>query len=205
MSQAVPAWAGRPGSRWNLPNVLTALRVVLVPVFGVMLLTHPHQFGWRVATTLVFMVAVATDFVDGRVARKYELVTDFGKLWDPIADKAMTGMAFVGLSVLHELPWWVTIIILVREWAITVLRWAIKKYGVMAANRGGKLKTSAQSLALTLYLLWLAHLWAPIRWFAWLVMAVAFVLTVLTGLDYCREAVRLRRRALASDAGTPRA
>lgn len=200
MTESVPAWAGRPGSRWNLPNVLTTIRVILVPLFGWMLLSHPHEFDWRIGTTLVFALAIATDFVDGRVARKYNLVTDFGKLWDPIADKAITGMAFVGLSILSELPWWVTIVILVREWGITVLRWAIKKYGVMAANRGGKLKTATQSLALTLYLLWLPHLPAPVRWFAWFVMGAAFVLTVVTGLDYIREARKLRAQSLARGA-----
>lgn len=201
MTTVVPRWAGQPGSRWNLPNVLTTIRVLLVPVFGTFLLVHPHQEGWRILTTVIFVVAVATDFIDGRVARKYGLVTDFGKLWDPIADKAMTGMAFVGLSILGELPWWVTIIILVRELGITVLRWAIKKYGVMAANRGGKLKTATQSLALTLYLLYLPALPSPIRWIAWFVMGVAFVLTVVTGLDYLREASKLRAAARRSDDG----
>lgn len=196
MSTPVPAWAGKPGSRWNLPNVLTTIRVILVPLFGWMLLSHPHDVAWRYGATAVFLVAIATDFVDGRVARKYGLVTDFGKLWDPIADKAITGMAFIGLSILAELPWWVTIIILVREWGITVLRWAIKKYGVMAANRGGKLKTAMQSVALSLYLLWLPHLPTPVRWLAWFCMGIAFVLTVLTGLDYIREARKLRNTYL---------
>ena len=196
MSEPVPSWAGRVGSRWNLPNVLTTIRVILVPLFAWMLLAHPHEEGWRVATTIVFLLAIATDFVDGRVARRYGLVTDFGKLWDPIADKALTGMAFIGLSILGELPWWVTVIILVREWGITVLRWVIHKYGVMAANRGGKLKTATQSAALTLYLLWLAQLPLPVRWIAWVLMGAAFLLTVVTGLDYIREAMAMRRRAL---------
>ena len=198
MSEPVPAWAGRVGSRWNLPNILTTVRVVLVPLFAWMLLAHAHDEAWRIGATLVFLLAIATDFVDGRVARRYGLVTDFGKLWDPIADKALTGMAFIGLSILGELGWWITVIILVREWGITVLRWGIRKYGVMAANRGGKLKTATQSAALTLYLLWLAALPAPVRWLAWFLMGAAFVLTVLTGLDYIREAVRMRRRALSS-------
>ena len=197
MTTPTSSWAGSPGSRRNVPNVLTTIRIILVPVFGWMLLSHPHEQGWRITTTLVFMVAIATDFVDGRIARKYGLVTNFGKLWDPIADKAITGMAFIGLSILGELQWWVTIVILVREWGITLLRWAIMKYGVMAANRGGKLKTAMQSLALTLYLLWLPHLPAPVRWLAWACMAIAFALTVLTGLDYLREAAKLRREALA--------
>ena len=184
-------------SQWNVPNVLTAVRMVLVPVFAWMLLSHPHEMDWRIWTTVVFCIAIATDFVDGRVARKYNLVTNFGKLWDPIADKALTGMAFIGLSILGELSWWVTIIILVREWGITILRWGIMKYGVMAANRGGKLKTFIQSLALILYLLWLPHLPEPIRYLAYALMAAAFILTVVTGLDYLREASRMRTEALA--------
>ncbi len=188
---------GSAPSQWNVPNVLTGIRMLLVPVFAWMLLTHPHEMDWRIWTTVVFCIAIATDFVDGRVARKYNLVTNFGKLWDPIADKALTGMAFIGLSILGELWWWVTIIILVREWGITILRWGIMKYGVMAANRGGKLKTFIQSLALILYLLWLPHLPEPIRYLAYALMAAAFILTVVTGLDYLREASRMRTEALA--------
>ena len=188
---------GSAPSQWNVPNVLTGIRMLLVPVFAWMLLTHPHEMDWRIWTTVVFCIAIATDFVDGRVARKYNLVTNFGKLWDPIADKALTGMAFIGLSILGELSWWVTIIILVREWGITILRWGIMKYGVMAANRGGKLKTFIQSLALILYLLWLPHLPEPIRYLAYSLMAGAFILTVVTGLDYLREASRMRTEALA--------
>ncbi|WP_203566633.1 CDP-diacylglycerol--glycerol-3-phosphate 3-phosphatidyltransferase [Aestuariimicrobium ganziense] len=182
-------------SEWNLPNFLTAVRMVAVPIFAWMLLAHPHDMGWRVATTVVFILASLTDMADGKIARKYGLVTNFGKLWDPIADKALTGMAFVALSILGELQWWVTIIILVREWGITLLRFAILKYGVMAANRGGKAKTLMQSVALVLYLLWLPHLPPVVQWAGWIAMAIAFALTVLTGLDYLREAWKLRRAA----------
>ncbi|MGJ6978976.1 CDP-diacylglycerol--glycerol-3-phosphate 3-phosphatidyltransferase [Aestuariimicrobium soli] len=191
-----PEVAGQP-SQWNVPNVLTGLRLVMVPLFAWMLLSHPHDLGWRWATTGVFVLAILTDFADGKIARKYNLVTNFGKLWDPLADKALTGMAFVGLSILGELPWWVTIIILVREWGITLLRFAILKYGVMAANRGGKAKTLVQSVALGLYLLWLPHLPEWVQWIAWVLMGLAFVLTVVTGLDYLNEARKLRARWLA--------
>lgn len=184
-------------SNWNIPNILTMVRIILVPLFGWMLLAHPHEQGWRLATTAVFVVAILTDLVDGYVARKYNLVTDFGKLWDPVADKALTGMAFIGLSILNELPWWITIVILLREWGITALRAAIVKYGVMAANRGGKLKTVTQSVALIFFLLWLPTLPTPLVWLAWILMYAALALTVLTGLDYLREAAKLRREALA--------
>lgn len=185
-------------SNWNLPNALTALRMVAVPVFAWMLLAYPDDTAMRWWTTLVFVLAIITDALDGRIARARNLITNFGKLWDPIADKALTGMAFIGLSILGELPWWMTILILVREWGITVLRWAIIKYGVMAANRGGKLKTVIQSVALIMFLPGLQFM--PMWWdvIAWAFMVAAFVLTILTGLDYLREAARLRARYLAN-------
>jgi len=179
----------------NVPNGLTALRMVLVPVFAWVLLSHPHDESWRWMAALIFVIASITDIVDGKVARKYGLVTRFGKLWDPIADKTLTGMALVGLSIIGELPWWITIVILVREWGITLLRFLILKYGVMAANRGGKLKTVTQSIAIVMYLLplpsWLHVVGVVVMW-------VALILTVLTGLDYCWEGYRLRKRALAA-------
>jgi CDP-diacylglycerol--glycerol-3-phosphate 3-phosphatidyltransferase len=184
-------------SPWNVPNALTAFRCVLVPVFAWMLLAHPYEIGWRIATAVVFALAILTDFIDGYLARKYDIVTKFGKLADPIADKALTGMAFIGLSIIGELAWWVTIVILVREWGITVMRFFMLRYGVMAANRGGKIKTVLQAVALILYLLPLPDT-GPLHWFTMVVMAAAFVVTVVTGLDYIREAVKLRRQAAAS-------
>jgi CDP-diacylglycerol---glycerol-3-phosphate 3-phosphatidyltransferase len=192
-----PAPEATESSPWNVPNALTAFRCVLVPVFAWMLLAHPQETGWRIATTFIFALAILTDSIDGHLARKYDIVTKFGKLADPIADKALTGMAFIGLSVIGELPWWVTIIILVREWGITVLRFVMLRYGVMAANRGGKIKTVLQSVALILYLLPLPAA-GPVHWFAVLVMAAAFVITVVTGLDYIRAAIKLRRESAAA-------
>jgi CDP-diacylglycerol--glycerol-3-phosphate 3-phosphatidyltransferase len=181
-------------SPWNLPNALTAFRIVLVPLFAWMLLAHPAEPGWRVLTAAVFSLAILTDSLDGYLARKNNLVTRFGKLADPIADKALTGTALICLSVIGELWWWVTIVILVREWGITVMRFAMLRYGVMAAGRGGKIKTVFQSVAIILYLLPLGAVapWAPAL--AMIVMIVALVLTVVSGLDYVREAVRLRRQ-----------
>ena len=201
--------SARPGepSPWNLPNALTVLRILMVPVFGWMLLAHPDEAGWRWATTGVFVLAMATDFADGYLARSRNLITSFGKLMDPIADKALTGMAFIGLSIIGELWWWVTALILLREWGITVMRFFILKYGVMAANRGGKLKTMTQSAALVLYLLPLPALAAGLsvgsafEVLSWLLMAAALALTLLTGLDYLREAARLRRSYLAEHGG----
>ncbi|WCC80741.1 CDP-diacylglycerol--glycerol-3-phosphate 3-phosphatidyltransferase [Cutibacterium equinum] len=184
----------RPGNI-NVPNALTLLRVIAVPVFGWMLLAHAHEGSWRTATTIVFIVAILTDFVDGRIARKYNLVTNFGKIGDSIADKALTGMAFIGLSILGELPWWMTIIILLREWGITVMRMRMLKYEVMAANKGGKLKTAMQSLAITLFCLGLWRTPAFVDAIAWAVMIIAFLLTVVTGLVYIKDAIEIRNRA----------
>ncbi|WP_341728413.1 CDP-diacylglycerol--glycerol-3-phosphate 3-phosphatidyltransferase [Brooklawnia sp.] len=202
MSQAD---GGKPekllGFTWNVPNALTILRMVLVPVFVVVFLMHPHDQGWRLWATVIFVVAILTDSLDGHIARKYDLVTNFGKIWDSIADKALTGMAFVVLSVVGELPWWMTIIILLREWGITALRFAILKYGVMAANRGGKLKTLVQSFALIAFVLWLPGLGVWFEVIKWALMWIAFVLTVVTGIDYLFEASKLRKASL--EAGGP--
>lgn len=184
-------------SNWNVPNVLTVIRIILVPVFLVVLFLHPHDQGWRLAATVVFTVAILTDLADGHIARKYDLVTDFGKLWDPVADKALTGAAFVALGILGELWWWIIIVILLREWGITWLRAAIAKYGIMPANKGGKAKTVTQSVALILFLLWLEALPTWVGYIAWGLMWLALVLTVVTGLDYIRHAMKIRRDAIA--------
>lgn len=194
VDQAATPTAQPESSPWNVPNALTALRIVLVPVFAWMLLAHPDDAWWRVATAGVFLVAILTDSLDGHLARKHNLITRFGKLADPIADKALTGMAFIGLSIIDELPWWVTVTILVREWGITALRFVVLRYGVMAAGRGGKIKTVTQAIAVIMYLLPLP---GPAHVVAMIVMAAAWVITMATGLDYVREALRLRRRARA--------
>lgn len=182
-----------PPSPWNIANGLTVARVFLVPVFGWLLLREGGDDDpSRIAAFVAFSVAMLTDQVDGALARRHGLVTDFGKIADPIADKALTGMAFVGLSILGELPWWVTVVVLVREWGITALRFAVIRYGVMAANRGGKLKTALQALALGLYILPLPGWFDPVEI---TVMAVAVIVTVVTGVDYVLSAIRLRRSA----------
>lgn len=180
-------------SNWNVPNLLTGLRIVMVPFFGYALLQQDGEsVGWRLVAFALFAIAMITDKIDGDIARARNLVTNFGKIADPIADKALTGMAFIGLSIIDELPWWVTVTILVREWGITIMRFVVLRYGVMAAGRGGKVKTVAQAIAVIMYLLPLppqAHIVAVV------VMAVAWLITMVTGLDYIREALRLRRRA----------
>jgi len=201
----------------NVPNVLTVVRLLLVPVFGWILLAAPMSVTQRWVATAVFAVALTTDFIDGKIARKYNLITDFGKLWDPIADKAITGMAWVGLSIVGELPWWVTIVVLVREWGITVMRFAIVKWGVLAANRGGKMKTMLQTWVLGLWVMPFHLYFAPdpvpttnlawmdytAGWLVWLkviLMGLTVLWTVVTGLDYLREAKKLHDRYVAAQA-----
>ncbi|MFI7744407.1 CDP-diacylglycerol--glycerol-3-phosphate 3-phosphatidyltransferase [Kocuria rhizosphaericola] len=190
-----------PASNLNLPNALTALRIVLVPFFVWFLWVGGTQgedsLGMRWAALAVFAVAMYTDKLDGDIARARGLITSFGKIADPIADKLLTGAAFVVLSMLGELWWWVTVVILVREWGITLMRFVVIRYGVMAASKGGKLKTVLQTVALLLLLLPLVPLvgaWWP--WLGWIAMGAALVVTVVTGVDYVVKAVQLRRRAL---------
>lgn len=185
-------------SNWNVPNILTVVRIILVPIYVVLMFLGPEEFSWRLAATIVFTAAMLTDLADGHIARKYNLITDFGKLWDPIADKALTGAAFITLSILGDLPWVFTVIILVREWGITWVREVLKKYGtVMAANKGGKAKTVTQTLALILFNLNLDFLPGPLQVLAWVLMWAALILTVITGIDYLRHAWKIRRDALA--------
>ena len=178
-------------SPWNIANYLTVLRLALVPVFLVLLLGRDGEDdGWRVGAAVVFALASYTDRIDGQIARARGLVTSFGKLVDPIADKALTGSALVGLSILDELSWWVTVVVLVRELGVTVLRFVVIRHGVMPASRGGKLKTLLQGVAIGLYLLPLTGLAASTRA---PVMALAVLVTVVTGVDYVVRAVVLRR------------
>ena len=182
-------------SAWNVANGLTVLRIVLVPVFVLLLFAAPADepaSPWRFGAWAVFAVASITDLVDGDVARRWGMVTDFGKIADPIADKALTGAAFVTLSVLGELSWWVTAVILFREIGVTLLRFWVIRHGVIPASRGGKYKTFLQTIAIGLYLLPLQDTLATVA--AW-VMGAAVVLTVVTGADYVVRALALRRAA----------
>lgn len=175
---------------WNLANMLTMLRLVLVPVFVVALFaddgTNPV---WRATATAVFAVASLTDRLDGDLARRWGQVTNFGKIADPLADKALIGAALVGLSALGELPWWITLVIAVRELGVTGLRFWVIRHGVIPASRGGKWKAFMQAVAIGLYLLPLPPDLTPLRW---VVMGVALALTLITGVDYVIRALRMR-------------
>lgn len=209
MSQPAPGAPGggaapSPGSQQVLPppgvlniaNALTMLRMLLVPVFVLLLVAGGT--GGRVAAFAVFVLASFTDLLDGRIARQRGLITDFGKIADPIADKALTGSALVTLSVQGELAWWVTGVILLREVAVTGLRFWVIRRGVIAASRGGKLKTLLQVVAISLYVLP-----GPPAVVRGAVMAVAVAVTVVTGADYAVRAVRLRRRPAPATVAVP--
>jgi len=179
----------------NLPNALTGLRILAVPVLIWLLASDDPQA--RTWATVVFLVAAVTDLVDGAIARRKGQITSFGKLADPIADKALIGTALIGLSLLGDLAWWVTVVILARELGVTALRMWVIQHGVIPASRGGKAKTVSQVIAIGMYL------YAPtsLDWWstaAQAAMAVAIALTLITGVDYILRAVRLRRPAVSN-------
>jgi CDP-diacylglycerol--glycerol-3-phosphate 3-phosphatidyltransferase len=168
----------------------------MVPFFLLALFTGGGtDLFWRLVAFGVFVIASITDRIDGDLARKHGLVTDFGKIADPIADKALTGSALIGLSVLGDLPWWVTIVIAVREVGVTVLRFWVIRRGVIPASRGGKAKTLMQIVAIGFYLLPLPPVLIFVRW---VTMGIALILTVVTGIDYVVRAFRLRAVAETS-------
>ena len=181
----------------NIANILTVVRIVLVPFFVWFLAADESTGGlFRWLAVITFAVAIYTDKLDGDLARSRGLITDFGKIADPIADKLLIGSALIMLSILGELWWWVTIVILAREVGITLLRFAVIRYGVMPASRGGKLKTVVQTVAILVFLLPFAS--TPGAWGWWIAaafMAAALVITVVTGLDYIRQAAQLRASA----------
>lgn len=175
----------------NLANTLTLLRLVLVPIFLLALFTADgHQIANRVAAFVIFAIACLTDRFDGLLARNYGMATEFGAFVDPIADKFLIGSALIGLSMLGDLPWWVTVVIMTRELAVTLLRLAVIRRGVIPASWGGKLKTVVQALAIGLFVLPLS---GALQVAASVVMGIAIVLTVITGIDYVAGTVKTVR------------
>ena len=201
--QSGAAQSTRP-SNWNLPNALTTLRIVMVPFFGWALLVDGGESAtWRTIAYAIFAVAMITDKIDGDIARARNLVTDFGKIADPIADKAITGMAFIGLAVVGDIWWWVTIVVLLREWSVTLMRLSVAKRVVIAAKDLGKWKTTAQALAL-------GGLTLPLRdpdlpdvlevpgevlfYLAQALLAVAVALTLWSGWEFYRDVWKQRHQ-----------
>ena len=204
-----PPAAGAP-PLLNIANVLTGVRLLLVPVFLAALFVDEGQsVQWRLVAFGVFAVAAFTDRLDGQLARRRGLVTAFGTVADPIADKALTGSALVGLSMLGLVPWWATLLMMGREIAITLLRFAVLRHGIIPASRGGKAKTLAQAIAIGFYLVPLPELIGhetAVAWVRGVLLGIAVLLTVGTGVDYVLRAMRLRATAPtvvpdSSDAG----
>ncbi len=204
MSQ--PGARAKQASNWNVPNALTTLRIVMVPFFGWALLYDGGQdTTWRWVAWALFVIAMITDKIDGDLARKHDLVTNFGKIADPIADKAITGMAFIGLAIIGDfMPswlWWlVTVVVLLREWAVTVARLSVAKDVVMPAKQSGKVKTTMQAVALAGFIAPFGYLTGNLAvlgdvlwWLSAAALAVAVVLTITSGLEFARDVVRHRR------------
>lgn len=193
-------------SNLNVPNALTTLRILLVPLFGWALLQDSGDSStWRWIAFGIFALAMVTDKIDGDIARKYNLVTDFGKIADPIADKAITGMAFIALSITGDIWWWVTVVVLLREWSVTLLRLSVLKRVVMPAAQSGKVKTALQGLALGLLVMPLPHgdahggafdslgLAGEVVFYTGQVaLAGAVVMTLWSGFEFYREVWRQR-------------
>jgi CDP-diacylglycerol--glycerol-3-phosphate 3-phosphatidyltransferase len=204
-----PSVAPVKPSNVNLPNALTTLRILLVPFFGAALLMDGGEsIAWRLTAFAIFVVAMITDKIDGDIARSRGLITDFGKIADPIADKAMTGMAFVGLAVIFNSPWWWvgTIAVLAREWSVTLLRLSILKRMVLAADTLGKLKTTFQVIGLSGLVLpfrdpdlpgWMETPGELLYYVAVFLVGVAVVLTMVSGAQFFlgvwRQRDQLRR------------
>lgn len=169
----------------NVPNLLTIARLFMVPIFGYLILAIEQTDAAQWASAIVFLIAAITDLVDGVWARRYGLVTNFGKIADPIADKALIGTALIALSIQGEITWWVTGIIIFREIAITILRFWVIRHGVIPASRGGKVKTVSQIIAIVAFLIPI-HGWVDAV--AQMSLGVALALTVTTGIDYVLKA-----------------
>lgn len=178
-------------SNWNLPNILTSVRILFIPLF-VWLVLGGHDW-WAFGCFVALMI---TDKLDGDIARSRGLVTNFGKIADPIADKALMTAAFVCLNIIGALPVWVTVLILVREFGITIWRFVLLRQGkVVPASQGGKLKTALQTLAVALYLCPLPS-WMDLPSF--IVMIAAVIVTVVTGIQYLIDGYKENRTGRAN-------
>ncbi len=189
-------------SNFNIANVLTVLRIAMVPLFGwALLYDDGNDPTWRWIAFGLFAVAMITDKIDGDLARKHDLITDFGKIADPIADKAITGMAFIGLSIVGDIWWWVTIVVLLREWGVTLLRLSVLKQVVIPAAQSGKVKTVLQAFALAgliwplphgdahggAFDFWPGALGEVLFYVSQVALAGAVVMTLWSGWEFVRE------------------
>ena len=191
-------------SAGNVANIVTVARILLAPVFVWMLIVDGGDGGlFRWLAAGLFLLAILTDAVDGFLARDRNLVTDQGKLLDPIADKVLIGAALVSLSILAELPWWVTIVILVREVGITVWRLVALRHQVIPAGILGKIKTWVQAIAISVALVPFPALLG--EWFNvvnLVLMTAAVILTVVSGVEYLGAAWVADRAKKTAEAAT---
>lgn len=198
-SSSVNSGDTAPQSNWNVPNIITGARIVATPFFVWLLLAAGDNQAMRWGAAAFFVVAIATDALDGYIARSQGLITDLGKLLDPIADKALTGAALVGLAIIVELPWWVVALVLVREIGVTVHRLMVVSNVVLAADWMGKLKTVAQAVAISIALTPLAHFdgvtGTVFTWVNIVTMTIAVLLTIASGIDYVVSYVKTQRAA----------
>ena len=196
----------RQVSNWNLPNALTTLRIVLVPFFGwALLMDGGDSIAWRLVAFAIFVVAMITDKIDGDIARARNLITNFGKIADPIADKTITGMAFIGLSVVGDIWWWVTIVVLVREWSVTLLRLSVLRNVVLAAAQSGKIKTTLQAVALSGLVLPLRQVGGSLDtvgdilfYVSQVVLAGAVAMTLWSGYEFFRDVWKARHAVIGN-------
>lgn len=168
----------------QLPNLITIARIALVPLVLWLLLTEWASLAGRFLALIIFVLAAATDGLDGGLARKFDLESNFGKLLDPIADKLLLSGSLIALSWLDAVPWLATALILGRELAITLFRLAIARRRVLAANAGGKFKTVLQIVAISVVILpasQLLPLWGPL---SIVLIWAATAVTLITGLMY---------------------
>lgn len=185
--------------KWRqiIPNALTITRIILVPIFiALMIMQHLRgSVSLLIVSLVVFCVASYTDHLDGKLARRWQVVSDFGKLVDPIADKALMISAFILLSLFQNLWWWFTAVVILREVAVTLLRMYLLRSGVvLPASKGGKIKTSLQILMVFLWMLagisypFNTQVGVVIMYLAIAVLIAAFVATVLSGMVYFLDA-----------------
>lgn len=185
----------------NLPNKLTLFRVILIIPFVLILLGgYEGWFGLETAVAdwvalTLFILASVTDFVDGRIARKYNLVTNFGKFMDPLADKLLVGAALIALVEMERIPGWIVIVIISREFIISGFRLiAADSNVVIAASYWGKFKTVFQMVMVCLMIANLGTVWEWMRWLTDICMWVALGLTVISLVDYI-----LKNKGVLSD------
>lgn len=183
-----------------LPNILTAARLVAVPIMVLLLWagdgTQAEDRWWALA---VFLAAGATDFLDGYLARRWAVVSTFGKLADPIADKVLILAALGMIAVIGEVGWWVVVVLAIREIAVTVGRLMVAGDTVIPASRGGKVKTALQVLAISLFLAPVSTTW--VDYVAYVLLIASVLLALLTGYDYMRRIAAARRRQRAGYGG----